>query len=71
MTRPITTAESNPKEKEVTITLEEELKRQGTFENEQEARTRWVSPVSLPPTRFANIIHLNLAEKSFWERLQR
>jgi len=40
VTRPITTAESNPREKEVTVTLMEELKRQKTFESEQEARTR-------------------------------
>jgi len=40
VTRPITTAESNPREKEVTVTLMEELKRQGTFENEKESRTR-------------------------------
>lgn len=40
VTRPITTAESNPREKEVTATLLEELKRQKTFESDQEARTR-------------------------------
>ncbi|KAF9782247.1 Poly(A) polymerase central domain-containing protein [Thelephora terrestris] len=40
VTRPITTAESNPREKEVTVTLMEELRRQKTFESEQECRTR-------------------------------
>ena len=59
MTRPITTAESNPKEKEVTVTLMEELKRQKSFETEQEARTRWVQSVALPPTP-ADIIDLAL-----------
>ncbi|THV08136.1 Poly(A) polymerase [Dendrothele bispora CBS 962.96] len=40
VTPPISTAESNEREKEVTITLMEELRRQGTFESEEEARTR-------------------------------
>lgn len=40
VTRPITTAESTPKEKEVTVTLMEELRRQDTFESEQGSRTR-------------------------------
>ncbi|KAI6127418.1 Poly(A) polymerase central domain-containing protein [Pisolithus croceorrhizus] len=37
---PISTAESSEREKEVTATLMEELRRQGTFESVEEARTR-------------------------------
>ncbi|KAG2013181.1 polymerase, variant 3 [Coprinopsis cinerea AmutBmut pab1-1] len=40
VTPPISTAESNEREKEVTVTLMEELRRQNTFESEEEARTR-------------------------------
>ncbi|KAF9006726.1 Poly(A) polymerase central domain-containing protein [Cyathus striatus] len=40
VTKPISTAESNEREKEVTITLMEELRRQNTFESEEESRTR-------------------------------
>ncbi|KAH6914722.1 polymerase [Coprinopsis sp. MPI-PUGE-AT-0042] len=40
VTPPISTAESNDREKEVTVTLMEELRRQNTFESEEEARTR-------------------------------
>ncbi|KIK53275.1 hypothetical protein GYMLUDRAFT_49451 [Collybiopsis luxurians FD-317 M1] len=40
VTPPISTAESNEREKEVTLTLMEELRRQGTFESDEEARTR-------------------------------
>ncbi|KAJ7368681.1 Poly(A) polymerase central domain-containing protein [Mycena albidolilacea] len=40
VTPPITTAESNEREKEVTITLMDELRRQNTFESEEEARRR-------------------------------
>lgn len=40
VTPPIATSDSNPKEKEVTITLMEELRRQNTFESEEESRTR-------------------------------
>lgn len=40
VTPPISTSESNEREKEVTVTLMEELRRQKTFENEEEARTR-------------------------------
>ncbi|CCM01737.1 uncharacterized protein FIBRA_03803 [Fibroporia radiculosa] len=40
VTPPISTSESNDREKEVTTTLMEELRRQGTFETEEEAKTR-------------------------------
>lgn len=40
VTPPISTAESSEREKEVTGTLMEELRRQGTFESVEEARTR-------------------------------
>lgn len=40
VTPPISTMESNEREKEVTMTLMEELRRQNTFESEEEARTR-------------------------------
>ncbi|KAK7470216.1 polynucleotide adenylyltransferase [Stygiomarasmius scandens] len=40
VTPPISTQESTEREKEVTLTLMEELRRQGTFESEEEARTR-------------------------------
>ncbi|KAF8806241.1 Poly(A) polymerase [Phlegmacium glaucopus] len=42
VTPPISTDESTPKEKEVTVTLMEELRRQNTFESEEESRTREV-----------------------------
>ena len=42
VTPPISTAESNEREKEVTLTLMEELRKQGTFESEEEAQTRCV-----------------------------
>ena len=42
VTPPISTAESNPREKEVTVTLMEELRRQGVFESEEESKTRCV-----------------------------
>lgn len=40
VTPPISTAESNQREKEVTTTLMEELRRQGVFESEEESKTR-------------------------------
>ncbi|KAF9478663.1 Poly(A) polymerase [Pholiota conissans] len=40
VTPPISTLESSPREKEVTVTLMEELRRQNTFESEEEAKTR-------------------------------
>ncbi|KAJ7462038.1 poly-A polymerase [Mycena latifolia] len=40
VTPPIATSESNEREKEVTVTLMEELRRQNTFESEEEARRR-------------------------------
>ncbi|KAI0353126.1 poly-A polymerase [Trametes cingulata] len=40
VTPPIAVTESTPREKEVTVTLLEELRRQGTFESEEEAKTR-------------------------------
>ncbi|KAI0638468.1 polymerase [Trametes polyzona] len=40
VTPPISTNESNAREKEVTTTLMEELHRQGIFESEEEAKTR-------------------------------
>ncbi|TFK25979.1 polymerase [Coprinopsis marcescibilis] len=40
VTPPISTAESTDREKEVTVTLLEELRRQNTFESEEESRTR-------------------------------
>ncbi|KAJ7462143.1 Poly(A) polymerase central domain-containing protein [Mycena latifolia] len=40
VTPPIATSESNEREKEVTVTLMEELRRQSTFESEEEARRR-------------------------------
>ncbi|KZT71564.1 Poly(A) polymerase [Daedalea quercina L-15889] len=40
VTQPISTSESSKREKEVTVTLMEELRRQGTFESEDEAKTR-------------------------------
>jgi hypothetical protein len=42
VTPPISTSDSNDREKEVTITLMEELRRQNTFESEEEARRRCV-----------------------------
>src|SRR6266567_8113894 len=38
VTPPISVLESSPREKEVTVTLMEELRRQNTFESEQEAK---------------------------------
>ena len=40
VTPPISVNESNEREKAVTISLMEELRRQGTFESEEESRTR-------------------------------
>ena len=40
VTPPISVSESNEREKIVTKTLMEELKRQGTFESEDESKTR-------------------------------
>ncbi|KAF8659131.1 hypothetical protein AX16_001901 [Volvariella volvacea WC 439] len=40
VTPPISVAESSPREKEVTVTLMEELRRQNTFESEEESRRR-------------------------------
>ncbi|KAF7965677.1 hypothetical protein HWV62_9107 [Athelia sp. TMB] len=42
VTPPISTSESNEREKEVTLTLMEELKKQGTFESAEAARIREV-----------------------------
>jgi poly(A) polymerase Pap1 len=47
VTAPISVVESNAREKEVTNTLLEELKRQKTIESEEEARTRWVHSTML------------------------
>ncbi len=46
MTPPISTVESNPREKEVSVTLMEELRRQGVFESEEESKTRCVRAVA-------------------------
>jgi len=40
VTPPISVADSNEREREVTVTLMEELKKQGTFESEDEAKMR-------------------------------
>jgi len=40
VTAPISIAESNERENEVTKTLMEELRRQNTFESEEESRRR-------------------------------
>jgi poly(A) polymerase Pap1 len=40
VTEPISILESNDREKEVTVTLMEELRRQNTFESEEESRKR-------------------------------
>jgi poly(A) polymerase Pap1 len=40
VTEPISILESNDREKEVTVTLMEELRRQNTFESEEESRRR-------------------------------
>ncbi|TCD67511.1 polynucleotide adenylyltransferase [Steccherinum ochraceum] len=40
VTQPVSIAESNDREKEVTVTLMEELRRQGTVESEEEAKMR-------------------------------
>lgn len=40
VTPPIATTESNEREKEVTVTLMDELRLQNTFESEEEARRR-------------------------------
>jgi len=40
VTPPISVIESSLREKEVTVTLMEELRRQNTFESEEEAKTR-------------------------------
>lgn len=40
MTQPVSVADSNDREKEVTVTLMDELRRQGTFESEEEAKMR-------------------------------
>ena len=42
VTPPIATHESSQREKEVTVTLMEELRRQNTFESGEESRTRYV-----------------------------
>lgn len=42
VTQPISTSESSDAEKKVTVTLMEELRRQGTFESEEDSRTRFV-----------------------------
>lgn len=41
VTPPISVSESNTREKEVTVTLMEELRRQNTFESEEEGKTRY------------------------------
>jgi poly(A) polymerase len=41
VTPPISTGESSDREKEVTTTLMQELRRQNTFESEEESRRRW------------------------------
>ena len=40
VTQPISMSESSDAEKKVTVTLMEELRRQGTFESEEDSRTR-------------------------------
>ena len=40
VTPPIAVSESTPKEKELTASLLEELRRQGMLESEEEAKTR-------------------------------
>ncbi|KAJ3551100.1 hypothetical protein NM688_g4935 [Phlebia brevispora] len=40
VTAPISTSESTEREKELTVSLMEELRRQGTFESEEESKTR-------------------------------
>lgn len=40
VTPPISTNESSEREKEVTVAMMDELRRQGTFESEEESRTR-------------------------------
>ena len=40
VTPPISLTESDEKEKAVTVTLMEELRRQGQFESEEESKTR-------------------------------
>ena len=42
VTQPISTSESTEAEKKVTVAMMEELRRQGTFESEEESRTRSV-----------------------------
>ena len=41
VTPPISTSESSPREKEVTATLMEELRKQGIFESEEESKRRY------------------------------
>ena len=49
MTRPITTTELNPREKEVTVTLMEESRRWKSFESTQRAGIRYVLPLRYRP----------------------
>ena len=59
VTPPISTSESNEREREVTTSLMEELKRQGTFESEEESKTRWVAllvPGGFKPVPFRSIV---------------
>jgi poly(A) polymerase Pap1 len=44
VTPPISTAPSTDREREVTVTLMEELRRQNVFESEEESRNRCVLP---------------------------
>lgn len=46
VTPPISTRESNEREKEVTVTLMEELRQQTTMESEEKSRTRCVHTIA-------------------------
>ncbi|KAF8231409.1 Poly(A) polymerase [Tricholoma matsutake] len=61
VTPPIATAESSEREKEVTITLMEELRRQNTFEAEEESRTREIvlGRVAALVKKFVRTVSLN------------
>jgi len=61
VTPPIAIAESNEREKEVTVTLMEELRRQNTFESEQESRTREIvlGRVAALVKKFVRAVSLN------------
>ncbi|KAI0322506.1 poly-A polymerase [Amylostereum chailletii] len=58
VTPPISTGESTDREKQVTATLMEELQRQNTFENEEEAKTSLYIVPSSPPLGTFNPVYL-------------